>query len=58
LRVETAVTSWDRDRWMSLSGRPPAAAMGNPAGWRAMRLGSGPRMIESAPALPSRAAHG
>jgi hypothetical protein len=55
LRVEIAVTSWDRDRWMSLSGRGPAAAMRDPALWRAMRLGNGPRMIESAPPLP---AHG
>jgi hypothetical protein len=57
LRVETAVTSWDRDRWMSLSGRPPGAAMRDPAEWRAMRLGDGPRMIESAPILPPHA-HG
>ncbi|MFZ3234778.1 MAG: hypothetical protein WA184_05340 [Stellaceae bacterium] len=54
LRVETAVTSWDRDRWMSLSGRPPAAAMRDPDGWRAMRLGDGPRMIESTPVAPAR----
>ncbi len=53
LRVDAAVTSWDRDRWMSLSGRPPGAAMGDPAEWRRMRLGDGPRMIESAPILPS-----
>jgi hypothetical protein len=57
LRVEAAVTSWDRDRWMSLSGRPPAAAMRDPDGWRTMRLGDGPRMIESIPAVPARA-HG
>jgi hypothetical protein len=58
LRVEAAVTAWDRDRWMSLSGRPPAAAMRDPSGWRKMRLGDGPRMIESTPAVPSRAVHG
>jgi hypothetical protein len=57
LRVEVAATSWDRDRWMSLSGRPPATAMEDPALWRTMRLGDGPQMIESAPAPPSRA-HG
>jgi hypothetical protein len=57
LRVDAAVTSWDRDRWMSLSGRPPGAAMGDPAEWRRMRLGDGPRMIESAPILPPPA-HG
>ena len=55
LRAEVAVTSWDRDRWMSLSGRAPATAMGDPAGWRAMRLGDAPLMIESMP--PARA-HG
>ncbi len=49
LRVEIAVTSWDRDRWMSLSGRNPAAAMRDPSGWRRMRLGNGPQMIESSP---------
>ncbi len=54
LHLEVAVTSWDRDRWMSLSGRAPAAAMGDPAGWRATRLGDGPLLIESAPALPDR----
>ncbi len=57
LRVEIAVTSWDRDRWMSLSGRDPAAAMRDPAGWRAMRLGDGPQTIESSPTLAARA-HG
>src|SRR5271169_2631347 len=45
LRLEIAVTSWDRDRWMSLSGRDPAAAMRDPAGWRAMRLGNGTQII-------------
>ena len=57
LRVEIAVTAWDRDRWMSLSGRSPAAAMRDPAGWHTMRLGNGPRMIESLPASTARA-HG
>ncbi|MGH7030251.1 MAG: hypothetical protein ACREEZ_07480, partial [Stellaceae bacterium] len=46
LRVEIAITSWDRDRWMSLSGRPPAAALRDPDGWRTMRLGDSPRPIE------------
>jgi hypothetical protein len=57
LRVAAAVTSWDRDRWMSLSGRPPAVAMRDPGGWRTMRLGDGPQMIEITPILPPRA-HG
>jgi hypothetical protein len=41
LRTEVAMTSWDRDRWMSLSGRAPDTALGDPAGWRPMRLGDG-----------------
>jgi hypothetical protein len=53
LRAEIAVTSWHRERWMSLSGRPPSAAMNDPEGWRAMRLGNGPQMIETAPSLPA-----
>ena len=57
LRVEVAVTSWDRDRWMSLSGREPAAAMRDPAGWRVMRLGDGARTMESLP-MPDLRIHG
>jgi hypothetical protein len=53
LRAEVAVTSWHRDRWMSLSGRSPAAAMNHPETWRAMRLGNGSQMIETSPPLPS-----
>jgi hypothetical protein len=52
LRAEIAVTSWHRERWMSLSGRPPAAALNDPKAWRAMRLGNGPQMIETSPARP------
>jgi len=55
LRAEIAVTSWHRDRWMSLSGRSPAAAMNHPEGWRAMRLGNGSQMIETSPPLPTLA---
>jgi hypothetical protein len=54
VRIETAVTSWDNDRWMSLSGRPPGVAMRQPSGWRQMRLGDGARVIEDAPPLPGR----
>jgi hypothetical protein len=57
LRVEVAVTSWDQGRWMSLSGRDPAAAMSDPAGWRAMRFGDGPQMIEGWP-TPVARVHG
>ncbi|HEX3861016.1 MAG TPA: hypothetical protein VHY35_04935 [Stellaceae bacterium] len=41
LRADVAMTSWHRERWMSLSGRAPDAALANPAGWRLMRLGDG-----------------
>ncbi len=41
LSVEVALTSWHRERWLSLSGRPPEAAMTDPTGWRTMRLGDG-----------------
>ncbi len=51
LRVEIAVTSWDRDRWMSLSGRAPGAALGDPAGWRPMRLGNSAQTVEGWPIL-------
>ncbi|MGH7045716.1 MAG: hypothetical protein ACREE2_04915 [Stellaceae bacterium] len=47
LKVEIAITSWDRDRWMSLSGRAPDAALGDIAGWRTMRLGDGAPAIET-----------
>jgi hypothetical protein len=53
IRIETAVTAWERDRWMSLSGRPPAAAMRDLAGWRAMRLGDRVRLIENPPLPPA-----
>jgi len=52
LRAEVAVTSWHRERWMSLSGRPPSAAMHDVPSWRMMRLGNGSQMIERSP--PSR----
>ena len=41
MRGEVAMTSWDGERWMSLSARPPAAALADPAGWRPLRLGDG-----------------
>jgi len=52
LRAEVAVTSWHRERWMSLSGRPPATAMNDPRRWHQMRLGRGSQIIETAPAHP------
>jgi hypothetical protein len=53
IRAEVAITSWHRERWMSLSGRPPAAAMAHPESWRRMRLGHGSQMIETSPPLPA-----
>jgi hypothetical protein len=32
LKAEVAMTSWHRERWMSLSGQPPEKAMADPAG--------------------------
>ena len=55
LRAEVAITSWDRERWMSLSGRAPDAAMNHPEDWSMMRLGNGRQMIESLPPLPAPA---
>ena len=54
LRAEIAITSWDRERWMSLSGRAPDAEMNYPEDWPPMRLGNGRQIIESLP--PFRAA--
>ncbi len=55
LSAEVAMTSWHAERWMSLSGSAPAAVINDPARWRAMRLGDGARMIETAPPPPGRA---
>ena len=49
LRAEVAVTSWDRDRWMSLSGEAPELGLAEPAHWRAMRLGDGLAVTAPAP---------
>jgi hypothetical protein len=55
LRAEVAITSWDSERWMSLSGLAPDAAMQHSEAWRVMRLGNGRQMIESLPPLPAPA---
>jgi len=55
LSAEIAVTSWHGERWMSLSGQSPTAAMNHPESWHAMRLGSGPQMIETSPPRPALA---
>jgi len=52
LAAEIAVTSWYRERWMSLSGRAPDAAMADPNGWVRLRLGDGESV--TAPSRPSR----
>jgi hypothetical protein len=41
LRAEVAMTSWHRERWISLSGEAPDRAMADAAHWRAMRLADG-----------------
>jgi hypothetical protein len=43
LRMELAMTSFYRARWMSWSGLPPAQAMQDPARWTSVKLGSGAR---------------
>ena len=57
LRAEVALTSWHRERWMSLSGRAPEPALADPAGWRVMHLGDGGRHRHRAPA-PALGARG
>ena len=47
------MTSWHRERWMSLSGEMPERAMADPARWRPMRLGDG--LAVTAPAPPAGA---
>jgi hypothetical protein len=49
LRAEVAMTSWHRERWMSLSGEMPDRAMADPSRWRAMRLGDGLAVTAPAP---------
>lgn len=44
ISAEVAMTSWYGDRWMSLSGEAPEAAMRDAAGWARMRLGDGFRV--------------
>jgi hypothetical protein len=39
--ADVGMTSWYSERWMSLSGKAPEAAMGDPASWVKMRLGDG-----------------
>jgi hypothetical protein len=48
LKAEVAMTSWHNERWMSLSGRPPAAALADPGGWHGFTLGNGIAVSPSA----------
>jgi hypothetical protein len=41
IHAEVAMTSWHNDRWMSLSGKPPASDLADPAGWHLFKLGDG-----------------
>jgi hypothetical protein len=41
LKAEVAMTTWHNERWMSLSGKPPEAALADPAGWHLFHLGDG-----------------
>jgi hypothetical protein len=41
IRAEVAMQSWHRERWMSLSGKPPEPDLADPSGWHVFRLGSG-----------------
>jgi hypothetical protein len=41
ITVEVAMTSWHRERWMSISGRPPEQDLADPAGWHVFKLGDG-----------------
>jgi len=51
LKAEVAMTSWDNERWMSLSGRAPREALSDPAGWRTLHLGDGLAVTLPAPRL-------
>ena len=48
LRAEVAMTSWHRERWMSLTGQPPEKAMAEPGLWQVFKLGDGTASIKPA----------
>jgi hypothetical protein len=52
LRAEVAMTSWHRERWMTISGKPPEQALADPSGWRVMTLRDG--TAHSTPRIPTR----
>ena len=39
IRAEIAMTSWHRERWMSVSGRAPETDLADPSGWHEFKLG-------------------
>jgi hypothetical protein len=41
LKAEVTMTSWHNERWMSISGKPPAEDLADPAGWHVFKLGDG-----------------
>jgi hypothetical protein len=47
LKAEVAMTSWHRERWMSISGKPPEKGLADPLGWRVMKLADGMARAES-----------
>ncbi len=53
VRGEVTMTSWHRERWMSLSGQAPDAAIASPSLWRRMQLGDG--LVVTSPPAPAGA---
>ncbi len=49
LKAEVAMTSWHNERWMSLSGKPPAEDFADPSGWHLFKLGDGISIARPAP---------
>ena len=47
LKAEVAMTSWHRERWMSISGKPPEKGLADPLGWQVMKLADGMARAES-----------
>jgi len=41
IRAEVAMTSWHRERWMSISGRAPDADLAEPSSWHVFKLSGG-----------------
>jgi hypothetical protein len=52
LKAEVTMTSWHNERWMSISGKPPAEDLADPSGWHVFHLGD--RISGAAPATSRR----